>query len=280
MFNRRGTRSQRIHATTSFTYAWGPNGHPVIFGEDTSPALTLHWDGDTPLFVTQPPTSQNPTGLVEIKVEGLGYYVPGSPFKFVDRNQSGFAVAAHWAGGTAPWNPADAYHQTCSGIDYSGAVLFEPGPDGISDGVNVFQGVRSYDPALGAWTTPDAYAGDAGDPMSRKSFMWNRNNSLGYMDPSGYDATPGGPDTGELAVIDRAAIAASRDYYDITQSSHKEYGGAIICTAGDTSCSYTVSTDSGKSAHQVHSDWGNRVPAGDHVAAYWHTHAYARGYDN
>jgi hypothetical protein len=63
----------------------------------------------------------------------------------------------------------------------------EPGLDGIYDGVTVIQGVRSMDSTSGQWTTPDAYQGAVDDPMSQKSYMWNRNNSFSYMDPSGYD---------------------------------------------------------------------------------------------
>ena len=58
--------------------------------------------------------------------------------------------------------------------------------DGYSDGINVFQGVRSYDPNMNQWTTPDAYAGDVHDPMSQKPYMWNGNNPVSYSDPSGY----------------------------------------------------------------------------------------------
>ena len=41
---------------------------------------------------------------------------------------------------------------------------------------------------LGNWTAPDAYAGNVGDPMSQKAYMWDGNNSFLYEDPSGYDA--------------------------------------------------------------------------------------------
>ena len=36
------------------------------------------------------------------------------------------------------------------------------------------------------WTTPDAFAGSVGDPMSMKPYMWNRNDPYQYNDPSGY----------------------------------------------------------------------------------------------
>lgn len=65
-------------------------------------------------------------------------------------------------------------------------MLTIPKPDGFSDGQNTFQGVRTYDPQAGTWTTPDAYHGDVHDPMSQKPYMWNRNNPYAYEDPSGY----------------------------------------------------------------------------------------------
>ncbi len=38
---------------------------------------------------------------------------------------------------------------------------------------------------MGQWTSPDAYAGNVHDPMSQKPFMYNRNNTYEYSDPSG-----------------------------------------------------------------------------------------------
>jgi YD repeat-containing protein len=172
----------------TMAYNWGPNGHPDRWvGGIGFSALTLHWDGDTPLFITD-----NSGTLQEIKIEGLGFYAPSAtnPMTFIDRDQSGFVVAAHWNGGTGPWTASNPFHQTCDGEGISGYALFEPGPDGITDTVNMMQGVRSYDPALGTWTSPDAYAGDASDPMSRKSFMWNRNNAYAYADPTGFASDP------------------------------------------------------------------------------------------
>ncbi len=59
--------------------------------------------------------------------------------------------------------------------------------DGISIGPIRISGPRAYDPALGSWTTPDAYEGDIHDPASQQRYMWNRNNPYDYSDPSGYD---------------------------------------------------------------------------------------------
>lgn len=49
--------------------------------------------------------------------------------------------------------------------------------------------MRSFDGQIGAWTTPDAYSGEVDDPMSQKSYVWNRNNAVAYSDPSGHEAT-------------------------------------------------------------------------------------------
>jgi len=74
----------------------------------------------------------------------------------------------------------------------NGGILSMPRTDGIYDGYNVIQGVRTYDPNTSTWTVPDAYQGEVHDPMSQKSYMWNRNNPVSYADPSGYCADPGG----------------------------------------------------------------------------------------
>ena len=36
----------------AWTLGWGPNGHPQVVNQAGAPYLTLHWDGDTILFVT------------------------------------------------------------------------------------------------------------------------------------------------------------------------------------------------------------------------------------
>ena len=69
-----------------------------------------------------------------------------------------------------------------------GTLIGMPRADGITDGLNVIQGVRSYDPTLGSWTTPDAYSGDVSAPASQKGYIWNDNNAVAYSDPGGFDA--------------------------------------------------------------------------------------------
>jgi hypothetical protein len=59
--------------------------------------------------------------------------------------------------------------------------------DGYQIAQLTVQGMRAFDSTSSQWTTPDAYAGNMHDPMSQKPFMWNKNNSLEYSDPTGYD---------------------------------------------------------------------------------------------
>ncbi|MHB8704861.1 MAG: CHAP domain-containing protein, partial [Candidatus Tyrphobacter sp.] len=67
-----------------------------------------------------------------------------------------------------------------------GGVLGMPRTDGLTDGTDTIQGVRTYDSNAGTWTTPDAYAGNVDNPASQKSYMWNGNNPEAYSDPTGY----------------------------------------------------------------------------------------------
>ena len=85
----------------------------------------------------------------------------------------------------------------------AGGVLGMPRSDGLTDGFETIQGARTYDSTAAAWTTPDAYAGDARDPGSQKSYVWNRNNPVSFSDPAGYDYTSAGTD-GSGATNDNA----------------------------------------------------------------------------
>jgi hypothetical protein len=201
------------------TYAWGSNGHPIAIGSGYStnsanPAVsydTLHWDGNALLFTT------NAQGQVDdIKVGDVADITPSGGLIFYDRgfgNEVSFCHSKNGADGTG----ADSYvvnggrqgpqeSNPCglltgapatalwagpvvgaiNGGVGQGGIVTMPRSDGLSDGYNTVQGTRSYDSSVGNWTTPDAYAGDAHDPMSQKPYMWNRNNPLEYSDPSGY----------------------------------------------------------------------------------------------
>ena len=182
---------------------------------------TLHWDGDQLIFTS------NASGTVDdIKIGTGGDITPLDPnFKgltFYDRGPGGQINYCHnvtGLGGTptiangssagavaacgAPagvsmptsflWTDAA---RTISKIPThivgigQGKLLGMYRGDGITDGFNTIQGVRTMDSAAGTWTTPDAYAGEVHDPASQKSYMWNGNNAVSYSDPSGYSPNP------------------------------------------------------------------------------------------
>lgn len=98
------------------------------------------------------------------------------------------------------FNPIVVQEQSCTPIlETYGGVGFPPAGDdsnllfdlrgeGLSDGNTNIQGVRASSSDTIQWTTPDLYAGKIGDPLSQQRYMWNRNNPVDYLDPSGYDA--------------------------------------------------------------------------------------------
>ncbi len=198
----------------SLGYVWGPINHPFKIGS-TSYAVfgpqpadfqydALYWDDDTLLLTV------NSAGAIDdIKIGDFADYVPNvsNPLTVWDRSADGQVQACHTGAGaglahtnsflrvalqcTAPTTFTSP--QLASGSRHApitvgrGALLTIPRGDGISDGYNAIQGVRSFDTQAGVWSTPDAYRGDVHDPMSQKPYMWNRNNPYVYSDPSGYE---------------------------------------------------------------------------------------------
>jgi len=212
--------------TTTATYTWGANGHPVAIAATCLAAVTtcgpvgavstetLHWAGNQLLFTT------HGNVLDDIKIGEIGDITPqDSTYKgltFWDRDASSAVVFCHNASGAGgsgkpaytyasltgtqrtmgPCGPASMLWSSGSGYVRSGStyligwggVLAMPRGDGFLDGFNQVQGVRIYDPAVNAWATPDAYQGNVHDPMSQKSYVWNRNNPAAYGDPTGFTA--------------------------------------------------------------------------------------------
>ena len=197
-------------------YAWGPLGHPAQVGSTSAVSSysppptdfqydTLVWDDDDLLFTL------NSSGQIDdLKVADFADYVPGAlkPLTVWDRDTNGQIYGCH-TGGASSSVTSDAFQHTTQSCGTSssfvppafgpyqtpvgrGGMLLIPKADGFNDGVNTFQGVRTYDPQAGVWTTPDAYHGDVHDPMSQKPYMWNGNNPYTYSDPSGYAAYNGG----------------------------------------------------------------------------------------
>jgi YD repeat-containing protein len=168
---------------------YGPDGHVAkINGEQ------IYWDGDQPLF-----TVNGSGALDDIKVDGFAVYsAQQTQIAILDRDFSETQVSQHNSTGYDQWGPNSSYHLSCaasptvagsSGYTTITEIVSQPGTDGIYAFGNTFQGARAYDPIAQQWTAPDAYAGDAHDPMSQKSYMWNRNNPVQYGDPNGFLST-------------------------------------------------------------------------------------------
>jgi hypothetical protein len=125
---------------TTASLGWGPTGKlrtaTYISPCDVN-AMTIHWDGDRPLFIT------DSTGaLVQFSVETLGgtTYLGQSPYFFVlDRDFSGTQVSAHDSNGDdGPWE----YGQLYSHVIGKGAAVYTGGWGGsVTSGVLIHQGV-------------------------------------------------------------------------------------------------------------------------------------------
>ncbi len=195
---------------------WGPDGHPftiAVAPSGSAPVYQerLHWAGDQLLFTTS--NGSGTTTLDDIKVDTQGDILPDDThyngLTFYDRGPGGGVLGCHNINGTTFNGVTDAFlglgGNACNAvsgmptsINWTGdpyhcpftvgksGTLGMPRPDGIADGCDVVQGVRSYDPTGGTWTTPDTYAGSLSDPMSLNSYLWNSNNPIDNLDPSGY----------------------------------------------------------------------------------------------
>lgn len=178
-------------------YAWGPDGKISTIGEMNG-TLTLHWDGDNLLFV-----SDSLGNLVNVKVGELAdLTLKDTSFNgvtFYARNVSGdIAVCYNTTGVTGNFTYAKARSgllcPTTTGVSTPSYTLstitqcYVPiylGRDGIFDWINEIQGTRSYDSDAGTWTTPDPLSGENAHPISQKSYVWNNDNSAAFVDPTG-----------------------------------------------------------------------------------------------
>ncbi|HLI94660.1 MAG TPA: DUF6531 domain-containing protein [Candidatus Baltobacteraceae bacterium] len=195
-------------STLTQQYTWGPDGHLATFngtavetgGANYTSSSDEVWDDDDLLDAVLTSGSYG-SGIY---IEKLGAIV-GGQFLIYDRNLAETSAATHTNSGYSAWNNDVTQWTSTSkqcqknGIGCGGgtsnyyppSVALSPQrSDGYSDGVNVFQGVRAYDPNSAQWTAPDAFAGEVEDPMSQKPYMWNDNNPVAYQDPSGYCIGP------------------------------------------------------------------------------------------
>ncbi len=274
---------------------------------------TLHWDGTTLLFTSNPQGQ-----LDDIKVGTLGDITPlDAQYKgltFWDRDPSGSVTFCHnatGAGGSGPTSQVQSRYGTFTKVPcfssswgthplsiawngganppknltpgYGGGVgqgllVGMPRTDGITDMYTTIQGVRSYDPQLGSWTTPDAYAGNVHDPMSQQSYMYNGNNPLSYTDPSGYRMDSGlistfSPDgSGFLK-----SVPDPQD--DSTQSCGAKLGGSCLQT-GDRvhvddpkNGTYATQDDAAKAAT---SHYSTIEPGGSEIGAETYCYGYGK----
>jgi len=204
--------SQKFGLSFSLSYLYGPLQHPFQVGSTAEGSQSpfqyesVYWDDDTVLFTT------NSNGAIDdVKVGSIADYLPGAsaPLVVWDRDWNDNVGGCHDSAGpgtaledvwqSVPLSCANSTGQVFQAPQFTsytapgyqpvgrGGLLVIPKSDGLSDGQNTFQGVRSYDPQAGQWNTPDAYAGDVRDPMTQKPYMWNRNNPYEYADPTGYD---------------------------------------------------------------------------------------------
>ena len=221
--------------SVTLSYGWGPNGHPIYTtgsGPSGSYNETLHWMGNTLLFTT------NNSGQVDdLKIGALAEIVPRSSvysgLTVLDRDLNGRLLAAHNSTGYGSWESVSIFANwpaktgdagTCDNPDGKPApfgmpgqieaptsqnykvaappVAYEPMTDAVSDGHSGFHGAREISGETGTWSTPDAFDGIIGDPISQRSYLYDRNNPVSYADPSGFipQLTPNGfPDDPEAS---------------------------------------------------------------------------------
>ncbi|MDB5070902.1 MAG: repeat-associated core domain protein, partial [Candidatus Eremiobacteraeota bacterium] len=187
---------------------YAPTSHPMRFslyhpeGAGSGEMRAWLWDGNDRFIKCR--LSNNTCLTPWLSVEGLGDYdlAENTLIRVNDRNRNGHMVMSRNATAFSSWGDAPLRSRTselaqCS-TDSATSLPDVPGGicgrqrdakltvDGWSLDYETWQGVRTYDPAIGQWNTPDAYAGRVNDPMTQKPFMWNGNNPYAYSDPSGY----------------------------------------------------------------------------------------------
>ena len=189
---------------------YGATSHPMRFSlyhpdRAGTPAETRAWlwDGNDRFIECQ--LTNGSCQNTWLSLEGLGDYdlSHNTLVSVNDRNRNGQVAMNRTSAAFSGWSdyPARSRRNVYSPSSGScAATVYAPNgvcakqhdgkltADGWSLDYETWQGVRTYDPAVGQWNTPDAYAGEVHDPISQKPFMWNRNNQYQYADPSGYDA--------------------------------------------------------------------------------------------
>jgi hypothetical protein len=254
---------------TTMGFSYWPDGHAANVndsgdgsdgaGSAAGASSTWHWDGNDLLFTSQRyvpstgPDSRSATVFAgKDAAFSTGTTTSTTVVAVYDRDWTGTVVSSHWVDGYGygygAWqgqgpaakvicksgHVAKLYPISSRGDGGVGAGLM-PRSDGYVADVIMLQGVRSYDPNAGQWTTPDAYAGDVHDPMTQKPFMWNRNNGYVYNDPSGYDwseATRSGPEL--LSRMAATPFVGALLAIGVAMSHPADGGGASAVNGGTT----------------------------------------------
>lgn len=191
-----GTQGMQMQ---TYDVTWGTNNHPIrsdTAGGGGTRTEYLHWDGDTLLFTSGSPTS----AVHDIKLGGFAEMTTGDGnIAVYDRIASGVFMEVHttlWRQPNIPYNDSFGGGTLLMGCAVNGfqgppgcVAITEPTPESLGGltGGEALQGVRGVDSSLGHWTTPDAFAGTVGDPVSQMPFMYERGNPYRYSDPSGFD---------------------------------------------------------------------------------------------
>ena len=180
----------------------------AIASTRTATFKSAHWDGDSLLFATS-------AGVPYLYIGKSAILDSTGDIVVIDRDERGTQMTSH---GQAPglyytgittgsvrnlyvngkngklpidvgsgscdvtW-PVQGYVSCPKTFNYTFAMARADGYQMVG---GLVQGARTFDPTSGQWLTPDPYAGDVRDPMSQTPFMWNGNNPVQYVDPSGY----------------------------------------------------------------------------------------------
>lgn len=206
-------------------YVWGSNGHPQTVAANANYPETLHWSGDQTLFTTNYAgklTDIKVGSDGDILPQDGGY----SNLTLYQRDPAGNAAGCDNAqystgflGSPNPYSPVNqwfsranspcgALFNPSTGVSYplpntlqwwgmptnaegqmaigQAGTLGMPRPDGMTTNTDFVAGVRAYDAAAGIWETPDFYPPNLMNPGTLKSYVWNGNNPIANVDPSGY----------------------------------------------------------------------------------------------
>lgn len=166
-----------------------------------------------------------------------------------DRDPFGYVAAQRNTSGTSAWTFPNLF-SVCDGTDsgnlgaattgFTGTALANCNPagmlyayrsDGYFDGSLTVRGVRTYDADTQQWSTPDAWQGDATEPISGLTYNYANNNPAVFADPSGF--CPGSPTNAQLDNDPSCTIAhlySSPDGYD------PPYGGSSGGGGGGGGC--------------------------------------------